>query len=192
MRTHLFVFFLLFFLIGCGSKVYVKTEVAPRVQIPHGTAFHIFVTDSNTIEEQKALLSLETKLKQLGYVITPNPAESDYYFLISMDTPSYSSTYSMPITTPSTTTHSGYVGNTYYSGTSTSSQTTYVPVTSRYSFKKNYLYLCKYDKYTQKSKIIWSSFTSINSKKYQPYEDQIMEIVVGLLGKEFDGSIRLK
>jgi hypothetical protein len=190
MRIRILACIFIFFLFACASKVYVKTEFAPKEQIPHDATFCIFVLDQNTIEEQKALQSLETKLKNLGYQTTRDPAE--YWFAITMDTPSYSSTFSMPITSPSTTKHSGYVGNTYYSGTSTSSQTTYIPMTSRHSFKKNYLTLYKYNFSTKNSRIIWSSFTSIDSKEYKSYEDQIMEIVIGLLGKDFEGNIRLK
>ncbi len=192
MKKCILVFSFIFLLFGCASKVYVKTELAPRVQIPQDSTFCIVVMEHNTIEEQKALVLLETKLKYSGYRIIQNSIEADYYFAISMDTPSYNSTYSMPITIPSTTTQSGYVGNSYLTTTSTSSETTYVPVTETYSFKKNYLNLFTYDKSTEKSRIVWSSFTSINSKEYKSYEDQIMEIVVNLLGKEFEGDIELK
>jgi len=172
--------------------VYVKTEVAPKADISVNSRFYVLVMDKNSIEEQKALQYLAVKLKNAGYKVVTSINDMDYYFAISMDTPSYSSTYSMPITTPSTTNYGGYVGNTYYSGTSTSYQTSYVPVTNTYSFKKNYLNLFKYNKKTGKSRLIWSSFTSIDSKKYNKYEQQIMNIVVSLLGKGFEGRVKLK
>ena len=176
---------------GCSSKVYVKTETAPNNYISKNSYFYVAIMESNSIEEQKALNDLKTVLKQKGYQFATEPNKIDFYFAITMDTPSYSSTSSIPITSPNTTNYSGFVGNDYYSGSTTTYQTTHIPITTIQSYKKSYLNLYKYNKSTGKGRLVWSAFSSIDAKKYKRYETQIMSVLVSHLGKDYEGDVAL-
>ena len=192
MRIRTVFFIVMFFFFSGCSSVYIKTEAAPNIQIPDDTAFYLSVSDQTTIEEQKALQLLGSKLKQLGYRITKNKSEAVYWFAIKMNTPTYSSTTNLEFAQPKTTTHSGTVGNTRYSGTSTTTETKKVPITSRYSFKKTIIDLYEYDKSTDNLRKVWTSFTSIDSNLYKKNEEKIIAEVVKLLGKDFVGDLQLK
>ena len=175
---------------GCASSVYFKTETMPRFSYTDSQRILIFLPKNPNIEDQKLLILLQAKMRERGLnVVEKFPADYGLFFNIYEE--SYESTSSVPFTTPSTSYSSGYVGNTYYSGSTTSTKTTYIPITTTNNYKKISLTLYDTKKNTRgKYDILWSGYMGANEEDYYKNSEAIIEKLIALFGTDFKGDVK--
>jgi hypothetical protein len=185
MKRHILIVLILpLIMAGCESA-YFKTETMPRFSYTNSQGIIIFMTKNPTIEDQKFFIILQAKMKEHGFnIVEKFPADYGLFFKLYGS----SSTSSVPLTMPTTSYSSGYVGNTYYSGSTTSSNTTYIPVTT--NFKKIMLTLYDAKKNTRgEYDILWSGYMGAEENYYYGHSDAIIEKLISFLGTDFKGEI---
>ena len=86
---------------------------------------------------------------------------------------------------PSTSTTSGYIGNTYYSGSTKS--TSAVPYSYNYTVKKIYLDLYAVeDVKNEKYITVWEGYIGAGQKEYQTYSRAIIKSLLDKFGTNYE------
>ena len=175
---------------GCASSVYYNTELDPTANITQSKKFRVVLPKTPTIEDKKFMMALNRELHKQGFNVAGTSGPIDYGVFFTLANKSYNGVGTYTTYKPTTSYSSGYVGNTYVSGTTTSS----VPVSNTYSYtnsyKKIFVEILSTRKNSQGSyDTVWTGFMSIKLEEYEKNREAMVAQLVQLIGKEFKGDI---
>ena len=164
---------------GCATA-YISSETDPRYNISPTIKVGILTPDSATIEERKVAGVFEEETRKSGFNIV-GLQQADYVLMISTDAKSSKISGSLPI--PQTTSVSGNVGTTPYSGTA--SYTTWVPYTQNYRVKTLYATLYAVaDIQNEKFMSVWEGYIGAEDKDFDRYTRSLIHELL----KHFGGN----
>jgi len=188
-------FLFLFIFSGC-SVAYYSTETDPQISFTKQEPVTIYTKEIPTITEKKFAILLGELMVENGFNVNGfniQVEETDCYITFSMDTSSSQQTQSYTTYNTTNTYIPGtYIGNAYIPGRTI---TTTTPTTNIYTTLSVRKYIgvsivCKYDK-DRKSQV-WFGFISVDNKDYEKYQRNIIQNLVNLIGKDFDGSLEIE
>jgi len=178
------------FLSGCFSpSIYVSSLTDKNYQISKNSKIAIYDSVEEAIEVKSFYSTLRQEMERLGFQFIPSQ-NADYFLVANIDEKSSTISGVLPMSTNSYS--SGTVGGTYYSGTTTS--TSYVPYTRRYTVKTIYLVLLDINRYTNEKKVVhvWEGYIGAEKEVYEKNTKDCLFMLLQYFGTNFKGHVDLK
>jgi hypothetical protein len=174
---------------GCASTAYISSVTDSAYRPTKLDPVFIGVHNGLSIKERQFAEFLRSEMKKAGFTVTDVLSLSRYVLLFNMNqkTSQINSTFFLP----QTQTTSGYVGNTYYSGQTTS--TTAVPISVDYTFQKIWLdlYLTS-DIDTDKLMTIWEGYIGAGIDVYEKYSKEILRMLLDVYGTNYEAHTPIR
>ncbi len=170
-------------LAACATQTaYTSSLTEPDYSPTKSDPVFPLVPDSAGIEDRQFAAFLRGEMQAAGFTVTDNAAQSRYILLFQ--TGQKTSQINSTIFLPQTRTTSGYVGNTYYSGQTTS--TAAIPISSNYTVQKIWLELyATSDVAAQKYKTVWQDYIGAGMDEFQKYSKEILRLLLDVYGTNY-------
>ncbi|MDR3346978.1 MAG: hypothetical protein LBN32_00025 [Helicobacteraceae bacterium] len=194
---------------GCTTKVFYITESKPDFSFNKTDRFSIVLKDKPLIisgvmlgdkqtgvEDIDFAALLKTKLLKHGFLVAegdPKPADLLVSFRLDERTHTHTSTRTYTTYETQRSYSSGYIGDTYYRG----STTQLVPRTNTYTHtdisidKTAFVSIMGKKGGKERSGIVWSGYLSAAIDDYRAMTDCIVDVLVQLIGKNNTGYIEI-
>lgn len=181
MKKFICLFFTLF-LSGCVNTAYISSVTDPDYNINISDSIYIFIDDEAKIKDRQFGALLKKEMKETGFNITDDPLEASYILAFQMG--QKTSTVNSAILLPQTSYTSGYVGGTYYSGTTTS--TTAIPYSSDYTAKKVWLELYSIqDLKNEIQKTVWEGYIGSDINDFEKRPKKHLRLLLNVFGTNY-------
>ena len=188
MRVTILVFTILF--VGCAtSTAYISSLTDPGYQPKKSDPIFIFVPDTTPIKDRQFASFIESEMEDAGFNLVQNISDSRYILLFNTGTKT--SEINSTLFLPQTQTTSGYVGNTYYSGQTTS--TAAIPVSSNYTVQKIWFQLYSTtDVASKKYKTVWEGYIGSGIDEYRRKPREILRLLLDVFGTNYQEHTRIR
>ena len=171
------------FLGGCTTTAYISSLTDPNYSVVKTDPIYIMLKSEASIPDRQFYSFLKSKMVANGFNIVEFVSESKYILLFQRG--SKTSQINSTLSLPSTSTTSGYVGNTYYSGKTTSTQE--VPYSYNYTVKKIYLNLyAAVDVEKGKYFTVWEGYIGAGANEYKSYSGAILKELLDVFGTNYE------
>ena len=184
MKKIFLLIMMILFLVGCATRTaYISSLTDPRYSPVKTDPIHILLTDKASISDRQFYSFLKKEMITNGFNIVENRTMAKY--LLLFETGSKTSKMNSTLFLPSTSNTSGYVGNTYYSGSTTSTQA--IPYSYNYTVEKIYLdlYAVK-DVKNKKYMTVWEGYIGAGAKEYVSYSRAILKNLFDVFGTNYE------
>jgi hypothetical protein len=132
---------------------------------------------------------LRGEMEEAGFAVTDNILQSRYSLISYMD--QKTSQINSTLFLPQVETTSGYVGNTYYSGRTTS--TTAVPISEYYTVQKIWLDLYQTsDIDTENFMTVWEGYIGVSKEEYQQHSKEILQMLLDVYGTNYEAHTPIR
>ncbi|MCI0560536.1 MAG: hypothetical protein MN733_18775 [Nitrososphaera sp.] len=170
-------------LAACATQTaYISSLTDPDYSPTKSDPVFLLVPDSAAIEDRQFAAFLRGEMQAAGFTVTDNAAQSRYILLFQ--TGQKTSQINSTLFLPQTQTTSGYVGNTYYSGQTTS--TAAIPISSNYTVQNIWLELyATSDVAAQKYKTVWEGYIGAGTDEFQTYSKEILRLLLDVYGTNY-------
>ena len=183
MKKSLLLIMIALFLGGCATTAYISSLTDPHYAPVKTDPIYILLTNEASISDRQFYSLLKSEMVDNGFNIVDDISKSKYILLFQ--TGSKTSKINSTLFLPSRSTTSGYVGNTYYSGTTTSTQA--IPYNYNYTVKKIYLDLyATVDVKNKKYMTVWEGYIGAGGKKYKSYSRAIIKKLLDVFGANYE------
>ena len=174
------IFMVLFILGGCAARTaYISSLTDPRYTPVKTDPIYILLTDDASISDRQFSSFLKSEMVNNGFNIVADISNSKYILLFQ--TGSKTSQINSTLFLPSTSSTSGYVGNTYYSGQTTSTKA--IPYSYNYTVQKIYLDLfATEDVRNKKYMTVWEGYIGAGANEYKTYSRAILKSLFDVFG----------
>ncbi|HPB01148.1 MAG TPA: hypothetical protein PLS75_09630 [Candidatus Marinimicrobia bacterium] len=171
------------FLTGCMTTAYISSLTDTRYAPVKTDPIFILIADNASITDRQFYTFLKNEMILNGFNIVDEAPIARYFLLFQTD--SKTSQINSTLFLPSTSTTSGYIGNTYYSGSTKS--TSAVPYSYNYTVKKIYLDLYAVeDVKNEKYITVWEGYIGAGQKEYQTYSRAIIKSLLDKFGTNYE------
>lgn len=174
-------------MIGGCAPIYKTTSTG--YDIDKTKPVSVFLLSDPKPEDGFFAKILANSLRKNGFNVSDN-GECGFAFGLDEPTYAYQGSYTTYNTSNVTTNTSGYVGNTYFSGNTTSKIT--IPQTHHYTYyqtyKKIYVSFACLDK-NNKADYIWEGFVSARIQQYDKNKEAIINNLTELVGITYNGYL---
>ncbi len=168
---------------GCASTVYISSLTDPAYSPVKTDPIYIILPKDARIADRQFYALLKREMISNEFNIVEENIEAKYYLLFQTD--SKTSQIDSTLFIPSASTTSGYVGGTYYSGTTSSTQA--VPYSFDYTVEKIYLDLyAKEDVQKEKYMTVWEGYIGAGKDEYEAYTRAILKSLLDVFGTNYE------
>jgi len=165
-RTFQFIILLMFF-VGCASKIaYISSQTDRNYALVKTDPIFFILEEKASMAERQMYPLLKEEMIANGFNIVEDALNAKWalFFDIGSKTSRHNSTRQVATTSYS----SGKVGDTYYSGTTKSTQA--IPYSYNYTVKKIYMFLYAWKEIgTHKMITAWEGYIGAGEKEYKSY-----------------------
>lgn len=190
MDRRLYIWLLVIFISGCSTPTaYISSLTDPGYKPRKSDPIFLFVADDAPIEDRQFSAFLRTELVAAGFNLTDDILSSEYtlFFRSGENTSKIDSVLFLP----QTKTTSGYVGNTYYSGKTTS--TSAVPISRNYTVKKLWFELyATSDIANEKYKTVWEGYIGSGINEYRSHQREVLRLLLDVFGTNHQEHTRIR
>ena len=171
-------------LAGCSTRTaYISSLTDPRYNPVKTDPIFILLTDDARITDRQFYSLLRDEMIQNGFNIVDDGYEAKY--LLLFQTGSKTSQINSTLFLPSTSWSSGYVGNTYYSGATTSTQA--IPYSYDYTVEKIHLDLYAVeDIKNEKYMTVWEGYIGAGTEEYESFLRAILKSLFDVFGTNYE------
>ncbi len=160
---------------GCSTKVYYSTQTDPQITFNKQEPLSIYTGEISSIADKKFALSLAEIMVEDGFQINGFNLEAkstNCYLTFSLGT-----------------SYSQYTGGYTTYNTSTAYTNIYtIPI----AIKKIAVSIICYDDRGKKIQEVWSGYVGAELGDYDKYQQKIIKNLVGLVGKDFKGYLKIE
>lgn len=183
MIYRIFVVMFALLISSCAANTaYISSLTDPAYRPSKYDPIFLLIPDSSSIEERQFAAFLHNEMRIAGFTMVNHISESKYILLCQ--TGQKTSQLNSTLYLPQTQRSSGYIGNTYYSGQTTS--TTAVPYTSNYTVQKIYLELYSTAEVMDKKyKTAWEGYIGVEASEYQRRSRDIIRLLLDVFGTNY-------
>ena len=183
------IIFLALTITGCASTVYISSVTDPAHSPTKLDPVYIAVPAGALIKERQFVELLRSEMKEAGFTVTDKLLQSRYSLVAYMD--QSTSQINSTLFLPQVQNTSGYVGNTYYSGKTTS--TTAVPISVDYTVHKIRLYLFQTsDIDTERFMTVWEGYIGADKEEYQKHSKEILRMLLDVYGTNYEAHTPIR
>lgn len=171
------------------SSAYISSLTDPAYNPSKTDPIFLLIPDSASIEDRQFSAFLLSEMRAAGFTMSQTLLDSRYVLLFQsgQNTSQINSTLFLP----QTQTTSGYVGNTYYSGTTTS--TTAIPYTSNYTVHKIWLKLYSTsDVLDEKYRTAWEGYIGAEASEFQKQSREILRLLLDVFGTNYQAHTPIR
>jgi hypothetical protein len=167
---------------GCTKTVYISSLVDTSYAPKKTDTIYILVKNDAKISDRQFYSFLKSEMVSCGFKIVEDISASKYILLFERG--SKTSVMNSTLFLPSTSSTSGYVGNTYYSGQTTSTQA--IPYSYNYTVEKIYLDLyATADVKNKKYITVWEGYIGAGAAEYKYYSRAILKSLLNVFGTNY-------
>lgn len=172
----------IFFMAGCTTTVYISSLTDPRYAPVKTDSIHILLRDEASIADRQFYSLLKDEMIRNGFNIVEVVNKAKY--LLLFQTESETSRINSTLYLPLASTSSGYIGNKFYSGSTTSIQA--IPYNYNYTVKKIYLelYMVK-DVKNKKYMTVWEGYIGAGRDQYESFSRAILKSLLDVFGTNY-------
>lgn len=180
---------LVFLLGGCASTAYISSLADTQYAPKKSDAIFLLNLDSESIKQRQFATFLRSEMFKHGFNITSDIHHADYALIAYAD--ETTSQISSSVVLPQTQYTSGYIGGTYYSGTTTSNQV--IPYTENYTVKKIWLHLYSIeDMRNGIEKTIWEGYIGADINEYNKKPSEHLSALFEAFGTNYEKHKTIK
>lgn len=171
---------------GCASTYpHITTQSSPEYASSKYDKVFVFSSDDDGVYQRKLDVMLKEEMKNSGINVVDTIIEADYVIFASLDEKTESGTAYMFL--PKTSSASGSVGKTSFSGTETTTE----PVPYHYTNTDQIVSLHlhrKSDLLSNKKRTVWEGSLSVRKNDYNQYPHEIIRELLKFFGQDHDAT----
>lgn len=187
---RLIVIVMTFILSSCAAKTaYISSQTDPAYSPRKTDPIFLLVPDNAPIESRNFSAFLAREMQAAGFNMVTRLNESRYVLLVNSG--QKTSQINSTLFIPKTQTTSGYVGNTYYSGQTTS--TTAVPYSRDYTVHKVWLNLYSTsDAMDGRYRTAWEGYIGAEASEFRSQSREIVHLLLNVFGKNYQAHTPIR
>lgn len=190
MPFRLFVVLAVLGLTACATKTaYISSVTDPAYSPRKSDPIYLLIPDGTSIEDRQFSAFVLNEMRAAGFTMVPSLIKSRYVLLLRSDekTSQINSTLFMPQTSST----SGYIGNTYFTGRTTS--TIAVPYTRSYTVHKTWLQLYSTsDLIKKKYQTAWEGYIGADASDFKEQSAEILHLLLDVFGKNYEAHAKIR
>ena len=172
----------------CATSVYISSQTDPNYHLSKADPIFLLLPNGASIADRQFYPVLKLELITNYFNIVEDSSKAKYILLFQTD--EKTSQINSTISIPSTSITSGYVGNNYYSATTTTTQS--VPYNYNYTVKKIYLTLyAMSDIKNKKYFSLWEGYVGAGAKDYASYSRAVIKKLLDYYGTNYKAHTRI-
>lgn len=182
--------FLCFMFSGCVVRpsAYISSQTDPEYFLSKTEKIYVLSSDKDSISHRQFDAMLKDEMKVNGFNVVDSAAEAKYILFSDLEETTSSGTAYMYL--PNTSRTTGYVGNTRFSGSTTTNEA--VPYHYTNTTQKIYLDLHLQDDLLKHNpKAIWEGYIGVDKKDYKNNARAFVRELLKVFGTNYEADTQV-